>query len=208
MASVKNYIHYHNNIDTLNKITEDTLNRLTDENLKRMIRECVEEIIGGYVEVAVNNIVNEKLGGFVKKEELEKYALVGHQHQYGELLNKPEIPNVENFATKEDLVSKVDKVEGMGLSQNNFTNEEREKLINLENYDDTELNKALNELSVAVKGIEGNQGEVNLEGLATIDYVNECLNEKKLVYLTEVEYEALSEEEKNKNGVVYNIIQE
>ena len=169
MASVKNYIHYHNNIGTLNKITE--------ENLKRMIRECVEEIIGGYVEVAVNNIVNEKLGGLVKKEELEKYALVGHQHQYEELLNKPEIPNVENFATKEELGGKVDKVEGMGLSQNNFTNEDREKLV-------------------------------NLEGLATIDYVNEYLGEKKLIYLTETEYEALSEEEKNKDGVVYNIIQE
>ena len=167
MASVKNYIHYHNNINTLNKIT--------DENLKRMIRECVEEIIGGYVEVAVNNIMNEKLGGLVKKEELG---------------------------------GKVDKVEGMGLSQNNFTNEDREKLVNLENYDDTELNRALNELSVAVKGMEGNKGEVNLEGLATIDYVNECLGEKKLIYLAEAEYEALSEEEKNKDGVVYNIIQE
>lgn len=200
MASVKNYIHYHNNMNTLNKITE--------ENLKRMIREYVEEIIGGYVEVAINNIVNEKLGGLVKKEELEKYALVSHQHQYEELLNKPEIPNIENLATKEELGGKVDKVEGMGLSQNNFTNEDREKLVNLENYDDTELNRALNELSDAVKGIEGNQGEVNLEGLASIDYVNECLGEKKLVYLTEVEYEALSEEEKNKDDIVYNIIQE
>ena len=199
MASVKNYIHYHNNMNTLNKITE--------ENLKRMIRECVEEVIGGYVEVAVNNIVNEKLEGFIKKEEMEKYALVSHQHQYEELLNKPKIPNIENLATKEELGGKVDKVEGMGLSQNNFTNEEKEKLINLENYDDTELNRALNELSDAVKGIEDNQGEVNLEGLATIDYVNECLGEKKLIYLAETEYEALSEEEKNKDGIVYNIIQ-
>lgn len=113
MASVKNYIHYHNNMNALNKITE--------ENLKRMIRECVEEIIGEYVEIAVNNIVNEKLEGLVKKEELEKL--------------------------------------------------------------------------------------VNLEGLATIDYVNECLGEKKLIYLAETEYEALSEEEKNKDGIVYNIIQ-
>ena len=198
MASVKNYIHYHDNINALNKITE--------ENLKKMIKECVEEIIGEYVEVAVNNVVNEKLEGFARKEELEKYALVGHQHQYEELLNKPYIPNVENFATKEDLGGKVDKVEGMGLSQNNFTNEEREKLINLENYDDTELNRALNELSDVVKGIEGNQGEVNLEGLATIDYVNECLGEKKLIYLTEAEYKALSDEEKGRDGIVYNII--
>lgn len=198
MASIKNYVHYHNNMNTLNKITE--------ESLKKMIKECIEEIIGGYVEVAVNNIVNEKLGELVKKEELGKYALIDHQHQYEELLNKPEIPNVENFATKEDLSGKVDKVEGMGLSQNNFTNEEREKLINLENYDDTELNKALNELSAVVKGIEGNQGEVNLEGLATIDYVNECLGKKKLIYLTETEYEALSEEEKGRDGIVYNII--
>ena len=65
MASIKNYVHYHNNMNTLNKITE--------ESLKKMIKECIEEIIGGYVEVAVNNIVNEKLGELVKKEELGKF---------------------------------------------------------------------------------------------------------------------------------------
>lgn len=34
---------------------------------------------------------------------------------------------------------KVDKSEGMGLSANNYTTEEKEKLSQLENYNDTEL---------------------------------------------------------------------
>lgn len=38
---------------------------------------------------------------------------------------------------------KVDKVEGLGLSQENFTTEEKEKLSGLENYDDSEIKNDL-----------------------------------------------------------------
>lgn len=40
---------------------------------------------------------------------------------------------------KSRLGSKIDKVDGMGLSQNSFTNAEKSKLANLENYDDTDI---------------------------------------------------------------------
>lgn len=45
---------------------------------------------------------------------------------------------------------KVDKVEGLGLSQENFTTEEKDKLSILENYDDTEIKQELTELSAEV----------------------------------------------------------
>ena len=38
------------------------------------------------------------------------------------------------------ISQKVDKISGMGLSQNSFTNEEKSKLSELENYDDTHIN--------------------------------------------------------------------
>ena len=41
------------------------------------------------------------------------------------------------------LDTKVDKEEGKGLSSNNYTDDEKEKLASLENYDDTEIKEAL-----------------------------------------------------------------
>lgn len=45
----------------------------------------------------------------------------------------------QKYAQKSDLNNKVDKEEGKGLSSNDFTNEEKEKLSGLSNYDDTAL---------------------------------------------------------------------
>lgn len=41
------------------------------------------------------------------------------------------------------IAGKVDKEEGKGLSTNDYTNQEKEKLAGLSNYDDTEIRKAL-----------------------------------------------------------------
>ena len=64
---------------------------------------------------------------------------------YYDLTNKP---NLEIYATKSELSgglsNKVDKVEGMGLSQNSFTTDEKNKLASLENYDDSEIVSELN----------------------------------------------------------------
>lgn len=46
----------------------------------------------------------------------------------------------------EDINSKVDKQEGKDLSTNDFTDTYKQKLDNLENYDDTEIKQKYNEL--------------------------------------------------------------
>ncbi|MDE5767967.1 MAG: pyocin knob domain-containing protein [Oscillospiraceae bacterium] len=43
-----------------------------------------------------------------------------------------------------DISQKVDKIPGMGLSQNSFTDAEKQKLESLANYDDTNLNSQVN----------------------------------------------------------------
>ena len=43
-------------------------------------------------------------------------------------------------------------------------------------------------------------------GFATLDYVNEMTGGKKQVYLTQAEYDILTDEQKNDNTTVYNII--
>ena len=50
------------------------------------------------------------------------------------------------FATKSDLNYKVDKIEGKGLSTNDFTDSYRLKLDRLTNFDDTEINQKYNNL--------------------------------------------------------------
>lgn len=65
--------------------------------------------------------------------------------------NKNNITNLQN--------NKVDKEEGKGLSTNDFTNEEKEKLAGLNNYDDTEIVDLLPKVS--------NKGEsITLENTA------------------------------------------
>ena len=53
-----------------------------------------------------------------------------------------------NGATKlakvTDLTTKVDKVEGKGLSTNDFTDDLKTKLESLNNYNDTEIKATLN----------------------------------------------------------------
>lgn len=68
------------------------------------------------------------------------------------LVTKSDIDKIEEDITHIDdtllgvqasLNGKVDKVDGLGLSENSFTDEEKEKLAGLENYNDTEIRDEL-----------------------------------------------------------------
>lgn len=61
----------------------------------------------------------------------------------------------------------VEKVQGKGLSSNDFTDEEKQKLFLLENYDDTELRNKLDLLA------EGKVDKVEGKGLSANDFTNE-----------------------------------
>ena len=64
---------------------------------------------------------------------------------------------------KEDISNKVDKISGKSLSTNDFTNEYKYKLDNLNNYDDTEIK---NNISNKVDKVEG-------KGLSSNDFTTE-----------------------------------
>jgi hypothetical protein len=66
---------------------------------------------------------------------------------------KQDITNLQN--------TKVDKIEGKGLSTNDYTTEEKNKLASLENYDDTEIKQELTS--------QGNQIEQNKTDIDTIN---------------------------------------
>lgn len=65
----------------------------------------------------------------------------------------------DDTAIWEALNDKVDKEEGKGLSDENFTTEEKQKLAGLENYDDSGIKKDIEDLSKKVEDLEqGGQG--------------------------------------------------
>lgn len=47
--------------------------------------------------------------------------------------------DISHLATKDEVDAKVDKVDGKGLSTEDFTTDEKNKLASLENYDDTQV---------------------------------------------------------------------
>jgi hypothetical protein len=60
---------------------------------------------------------------------LDGFAEKGHTHNISEL---DTWLNLSDYAMKTDLNKKVDKVDGKGLSTNDFTNEEKEKLASID----------------------------------------------------------------------------
>ena len=102
-----------------------------------------------------------------------------------------------------DLITsaKLNKIEAQLEINTNKINE-------IEPYDDTELNNSLNRLSESIENLNIPTKTSELENdsdFTTNSYVNEMLGGKKLVYLTQAEYDNLTEEEKNNENVVYNI---
>lgn len=94
---------------------------------------------------------------------------------YNDLINTPVIPSIEGLATETwvqqqiaaipgvdlsgyalkteipDVSIYVEKIPGMGLSSNDFTSEDKNKLNKLNNYDDSTIRGEVNELNIKVK---------------------------------------------------------
>ena len=82
------------------------------------------------------------------------------------------------------------------------------RINGIQQYDDTELNNSLNRLSETIENLNIPTKTSELENdsdFTTNSYVNEMLGGKRLVYLTQAEYDILTEEEKNNENIVYNI---
>lgn len=76
-------------------------------------------------DVPTTGVVNNMLTPYAKKSDVPTKL--------------SQLENDSNFANKSDLENKVDKVSGKGLSSNDFTDEEKEKLSNLSNNSGAEL---------------------------------------------------------------------
>lgn len=77
-----------------------------------------------------------------------------------------------------ELATKVDKVAGKGLSTNDFTNEEKEKLAELHNYDDTELSERVDDIEQE-QTTQNTNISTNATNIESLQEENESL--KKIV---------------------------
>ena len=140
------------------------------------------------------------------RNKLNNKSDKGHRHDYSEITNPPVIPSIEGlatedyvkneianaqlsqgevdlsgYATKNDLDTKVDKINGYSL----VSDIEITRLSGLDNYDDTEIRNKLNNKSD--KGHRHDYSEISntptipsIEGLATEIYVDTKIAEAQL----------------------------
>ena len=85
-----------------------------------------------------------------------------------EYIDNDELSAVENklrAEIEEGLKNKVDLVDGKELSTNDYTNEEKEKLASLENYDDSNLVKKIEEVESKIPSLENYYTEEEVNNL-------------------------------------------
>lgn len=109
-----------------------------------------------------------QVDSYTKVESDNKYAVKADVYTKSEV-DDLIVPQVDaytkqesdsKYATIETVNNKVDKVVGKGLSTEDYTTEEKEKLAGLSNYDDTNITQKLNEKVDKITG----------KGLSTEDY--------------------------------------
>ena len=158
--------------------------------VKKMIDDRIGEVIDGAPEEldtlkeiateleknqsGVSTILNE----FDKKLD-ESQITDNYEESYSDSVLSSKALSNALIAFNKDLTKKVDKVEGKGLSTNDFTNEYKNKIDTIE------------------------AGNVDLSGyVKTTDIVDF----KRCIVLSETNYSALSDAEKNRADTLYFLI--
>lgn len=162
-----------------NKVMDDDMNEI-----KQVVNNNADEL-----NIAQSNIEDLQSGQSTSNADITNIKNRISTLETDNKTNKSDISalksdnttNKENISTLQEQVSnKVDKVEGKGLSTNDFTNEYKQKLDNLENYDDTETKEEIQEIKENITQIEEEQEtqNTNIENLQENDTTQDELIEK------------------------------
>ena len=120
-------------------------------------------------------------GYLTEHQDISDKADISYVDERFDSLELPET-DLSNLATKTELETKVDKIEGKGLSTEDYTTEEKEKLSDLSNYDDTEIKNLIDEkadkseIPTKVSQLE-NDGNGTNSKFATIKEVEDILSQ-------------------------------
>lgn len=140
-------IDYENKIGLQNDENVPNKNKVTDNDMNE-------------IKSKVNNNADELTTAQQNIEDLQE----GQGTASSDITNlKNRVTTLEgdNTKNKQDIANKVDKVEGKGLSTEDYTTAEKEKLAELSNYDDTEIKKDIQDLKDDVSDIKSEQETQN-----------------------------------------------
>lgn len=133
-----------------NNITE--LDKVVAQNKRN-----IESIQGQVTNLEVDNTTNKKDISKIKEKNNEQDEKINS--------NTSKLEELEN--------NKVDKVDGKGLSTNDFTNEDKSKLDSLENYNDSKIKQDISEIQQ-----EQETQNKNIESIQKVDEKQDDLIQK------------------------------
>ena len=155
-----------------NKVMDDDMNEI-----KQVVNNNADEL-----NIAQSNIEDLQSGQSTSNADITSIKNRVSTLETDNKTNKSDISalksdnttNKENISTlQEQVENKVDKIPGKGLSTNDFTNEYKQKLEDLENYDDTEVKKDISDIKE-----EQETQNTNIENLQENDTTQDELIEK------------------------------
>lgn len=92
------------------------------------------------------------------------------------LKNRVSTLELDNTRNKQDIANKVDKVNGKGLSTEDYTTAEKQKLAGLNNYDDTEIKEDIQDIkseqttqNTKLQELEDNQIHITTERASNLN---------------------------------------
>lgn len=132
--------------------------------------------------VQLEAAVFQAAGGGSSTEQVQSDWNENNQDNPAYIRNKPTIPVVPTRVSAfdndagyltghQDISGKVDKEAGKGLSSNDYTTEEKQKLAGLSNYDDSRVLDSIRSLQAAIDALTGVD-----DTTAAIDTMQEVIN--------------------------------
>lgn len=137
---------------------EDKIQLQNDENIPDKNKVTDEDM--NQIKSKVNNNADELSTAQQNIEDLQEGQGTASS-EITSLENRVTTLEKDNTKNKQDIANKVDKVEGKGLSTEDYTTAEKEKLAGLSNYNDTEIKQDIQDLKDDVSDIKSNQTTQN-----------------------------------------------
>ena len=174
-VSVKNEINVSYVSDLTDHVEDDNNpHKVTAEQVNSYTKSEVDDLLQN-IDVTVDGVSASNL--YVKDEVDDLLSLKSDK---ADVYTKTEIDNKHYLTKHQDISGKVDKVTGKGLSTEDYTTEEKNKLAGLSNYNDSavllalkkkaDINHTHSEYLTEHQDISGKVDKVTGKGLSTEDY--------------------------------------
>ena len=164
------------NIPNKNKVIDSDMNQIKEvvnnnatelETAENNITE-LDKVVAqnkGNIESIQGQVTNLEVDNTTNKKDISKIKEKNNEQDEKINSNTSKLEELEN--------NKVDKVDGKGLSTNDFTNEDKSKLDSLENYNDSKIKQDISEIQQ-----EQETQNKNIESIQKVDEKQDELIQK------------------------------